>query len=106
MKECITAMLTPKETYSNDWYNIKEKEITEKINNLLEDFKNKFCIQPLVKIVSPDKVEVVIFNRLSEKDFVEKLKWSDIIETDHFAISEWNGKLTKHYNDGREEVIQ
>ena len=82
MTECINAYFTPKETYSSEWYKSQEKRLTENINEMLKTFKNTFCVQPLIRITSPEEVEVTVFNRLTQEDFK-----NNEIE----MYSEWNG---------------
>lgn len=85
-KKCENTMIADVDTYTQEQYEAMEKELADSINKTTEDFKNKYCVQPLFEITSPDKLKITIFNRLTEEFFKG-------VEIE--AYTEWDGVIKR-----------
>lgn len=56
-------MIADVETYTQEQYEEMEKGLTNSINKVLSDFKNKYCVQPFLSVEETDKISVFIVNK-------------------------------------------
>lgn len=74
MLECTDRMYNDAESYTFDEYSEMEKNLTESINNLIQETANKYCVIPIIELPEPNVVNVYIINKTSKRIDIEKLR--------------------------------
>lgn len=62
--KCTEILKADVDSYTQEQYEQMEKELSEKINNLIEETENKYCVAPTIQKESQDRrVSVFILNK-------------------------------------------
>lgn len=69
MIECKNSLLADFDTYTQEQYEVMEKELTESLNKTVKDFKNKYCVQPFLTVEEVEKISVFIVNKATRNTF-------------------------------------
>lgn len=67
--KCIDTMQSDVTTYTEAEYNKMEQELQDKINFLIEEVENKYCVQPMVEVEAPKtRVKIFILNKAMDNN--------------------------------------
>lgn len=72
--KCIGTMQSDATTYTETEYNKMEQELQNKINLLIEETENKYCVQPMIEVESPKtRVKIFILNKAMDNNPLSRL---------------------------------
>ena len=69
MKDCKNTMSADVDTYTQKEYESMETELKTSLTKVIEQFKNTYCVQPILNIIESDKIEVYILNKVQHNLF-------------------------------------
>lgn len=75
MDKCTDRLKNDIDSYTQDQYQQMENELAEKINQLIIETENKYCVAALIDpIVSKTRVSVFIINKSQHNNPIEYFK--------------------------------
>lgn len=57
------------DTYTQEQYEAMEKELSDALLKVLDNFKNKYCVQPILSVAETNKISVFIINKAQHNPF-------------------------------------
>jgi hypothetical protein len=69
MKKCTDVLQSDVDTFTKEQYQQMEQELADKINQLIKETEDKYCVSPFIEPLNPPRrVSVFIVNKATHNN--------------------------------------